>query len=82
MQKHPINDLKAAIGINEKFLFTKDLFNDNPEEYQRAITKLNQMEDLNSALEILNSLKLRYKWNNHPESYEMLADLVNRRYLA
>lgn len=82
LQKEPISDLKSAIGLNEKFLFTKELFNDSPEEYQRAISKLNQMEDFKSAFEIMNSLKLRYKWNDHPEAYEMLVDLVNRRYIS
>jgi len=80
MQMNPISDLKVAIGLNEKFLFTNELFKGNEEEYNRAISKLNQMEGLNSALEILNSLKLRYQWNDNPDAYETLFDLVKRRY--
>lgn len=80
LQMNPISDLKVAIGINEKFLLTNELFKGNIEEYGKAITKLNQMEGLNSALEILNSLKLRHQWENNPEAYDVLFDLVKRRY--
>lgn len=80
MQTHPISDLKIAIGINEKFLLTNELFKGNNDEYNKAITKLNQMEGLNSALEVLNSLKLRHQWEGNPEAYETLYDLVKRRY--
>jgi len=36
MQKNAIEDLKAAIGINEKFLFINELFKGDMEEYKKA----------------------------------------------
>lgn len=81
LQSNSINNLKEAIDVNLKFQFLKDLFKDNTEEYQRAISKLNQMPDLNTAMELLNSLKLRYKWHENPETYELFHNIVKRRYL-
>ena len=46
-----IDDLNAAIGINEKFLFTNELFDGNTEQFLKTIEvlKKNETEDEDDA---------------------------------
>ncbi len=57
LTNRPLADLRAAIGINEKFLFVNELFGGSLQEYNQAIQALNQAGNLDSALEIFNSYR-------------------------
>lgn len=77
----PLADIKAAIGINEKFLFINELFGGSMQEYTQAIQELNQARSLEEALEIFESYAGRYKWNPRLPGVIKLKELVQRRYL-
>ena len=81
MQKNPISDLKAAIGINEKFLFINELFKGKLDEYKNAIEHLNNLESFNKAIQYLNQLKDSYEWEEDTEAFLKLYDFIHRRYL-
>ena len=81
MQKNPIQDLKSAIGINEKFLFINELFKGKLEEYKEAIDNLNNLESLTNAMQNLDHLKEAYDWEEDTEAFIKLSDFVHRRYL-
>jgi len=81
MQKTAIADLRTAIRINEKFLFINNLFDGSMQEYNECIESLNANENLQDALIVLNSLKAKYNWEDANDSYVLLVDLVNRRFL-
>lgn len=76
----PLADIKAAIGINEKFLFINELFNGSMQEYTQAIQELNQASNLKEALEIFENYAQRYKWNPRLPGVIKLKELVQRRY--
>ncbi len=48
----PLADIRAAIGINEKFLFINELFGGSLQEYNQAIQSLNQANGEEDALTI------------------------------
>lgn len=77
----PLADIKAAIGINEKFLFINELFGGSMQEYTQAIQELNQARSLEEALEIFDNYATRYKWNPRLPGVIKLKELVQRRYL-
>jgi hypothetical protein len=81
LQKNPIKDLKAAIGINEKFKFINELFEGNLQKYNDGITKLNAFKNSDDAIAFLSSLKSEFSWNENTEAFQELNDLVQRRYL-
>ena len=63
LHRKPVRDLKAAIGINEKFLFINQLFDGNLHDYSEAIEKLNAMHDLEAAKQFVSSeLASRFSW--------------------
>lgn len=81
MQLKPIEDLKNAIGINEKFQFVNDLFEGRIELYNDAISRLNSCGSFNIAESIFEGLRSTHGWNEHTEAFHKLKTFVNRRYL-
>ncbi|HNV81875.1 MAG: hypothetical protein WBI34_02585 [Tenuifilaceae bacterium] len=78
LQNKPINDLTKAIGINDKFLFTKELFNGNAELYAKTIVKLNEFTDINDALFYVQD---HFNWDDKNEAANQLMELVRRKLL-
>jgi hypothetical protein len=78
LQNKPILDLTKAIGINDKFLFTKELFNGNAELYARTIRKLNDFTDINDALFFIQD---NFNWDSKNEAANQLMELVRRKLL-
>jgi len=81
LHNNPIKDLKAAIGINEKFKFINELFEGNLQKYNDGITKLNALNNRDEAIQLLSSLKSESAWDEYSEAFQELTDLVQRRYL-
>ena len=81
LHRKPLSDLKAAIGINEKFLFINQLFDGNLQDYSEAIMKLNDSGDLNSAKQFIAvELASRFNWMDDNEHVINFMGLVERRF--
>ncbi|MGZ3871662.1 MAG: hypothetical protein ACXVJD_02025 [Mucilaginibacter sp.] len=80
--EQPIGDLKAAITLNDKLLYVKDLFNGYNLAYSEAIEILNRF---NSFEEAERFLKTNYvtknNWESKPATSEKFYALLRRRYL-
>lgn len=82
LRKSKITDLKASIGLNERFLFANELFNGNMEAFNRALNELNHIDSKDGADYFINmQLKERYSWNDESEVTLRFLDLVERRFL-
>lgn len=53
-------DLKRGISLNDRFLFQRELFNNNREEMNRVIDKLNTFGNFE---EVENYLRSKHDWN-------------------
>jgi hypothetical protein len=83
LHRKPIRDLKAAIGINEKFLFINQLFDGNLQDYSEAVEKLNNAGDLAAAKQLIAAdLASRFNWPDHDEHVKSFIDLVERRFIS
>ena len=80
LQQKSINELRAAIGINDKFLFVNELFGGSMEKYNRSIENLDDMKTLNGTLIYLNELKVELQWNSSNEAYQKLLNLIHRKF--
>ncbi|MFN4233810.1 MAG: hypothetical protein ACK4IK_03275 [Bacteroidia bacterium] len=82
LRKKPIDDIVKAIGINERYLFTKELFKGNSEAFMqhvKAINSLNTYEEAQLYLE--KEIIHHFSWDaNNPAVSEFL-DLVQRRFI-
>ena len=81
MQKKPISDLKKAIGLNERFSFINELFQQNADIFHNSIDQLNNCESFGKAIDIVqNDFAVKYEWDMESRSVTNLMELVERRY--
>ncbi len=76
ISSRPINSLQSAVGINDRFLFIRELFEGDGDQYTDAVKNLDQM---NSIQEAVNYLRDNYKWKKNDTSLKFI-DLVKRRF--
>jgi len=75
---NPIKNLKSAISINDRIMFTNELFDNNPDLYNEVIEKINGMNNFNEALEYL---KIEIDLTEESEAIQKFTELVHRRFL-
>jgi hypothetical protein len=72
-----LTNLSDAIGVNDKFLFIRELFNGNPESYSQAIERLDEAATLADAKAVIMS----YTGENiETDAARQLLDLVKRKF--
>lgn len=77
VQNDRVNTLRAAIGINDRFIMIRDLFGGDGAAFDRAMDELNAFEDFNECLVYMST----YRWNPNSDGARMLMDLVTRKLL-
>jgi hypothetical protein len=81
IQHQPIRDLRTAIGINERFLFTQFLFGNDAEQFSRTVDHLNHCDSWATAKQHLeNEVAPRYGWNDAQGTVRQFVELVERRF--
>lgn len=75
-----VDDLKAVIGINEKFQFINELFDGNMKEYNVALDQLNNVNSSADADAYLDNLGAMYNWNQEDPVASNFKELVQRRF--
>jgi hypothetical protein len=71
---------KLSIGLNDKFRFINELFNQNNHEYNIAIEQLNALHNWHETETYLNSLKNLYGWKDDKDSVKYFYVLVKQRF--
>ncbi|GAP41949.1 hypothetical protein TBC1_1177 [Lentimicrobium saccharophilum] len=82
MSLKPIADLKATIGINEKFQFVNELFDGSTEMYNQAIALLNNCSGQAEATSLFAGLQQRNGWDPENPVFLRLLEYVTRRYIT
>lgn len=75
-----ISDLKAAINLNDKLLYVKDLFNGYSLAYSEAIEILNRFKSFEEAESFLKSYSTKNSWADKQATTEKFYALLHRRY--
>ncbi|MDR1554275.1 MAG: hypothetical protein LBS69_12575 [Prevotellaceae bacterium] len=74
----PIKDLNKGIGLNDKFLFAKELFGGNAQQFGKTITVINEMNSIEDALEYI---KNNFSWKENNTVVKHFITLVRRRFM-
>ena len=83
LQEIPVKDLKKAIGINDRFLFIKELFRGDEVMYERSVKTINSFSIFPEAeYWIKRELKLKLGWNDSNPVVKQFDQLIKRRFLA
>lgn len=80
MQQNQINDIKSAIGINDKFLFINELFEGNLKNYNQAVEQLNLATNKEEAMSSFKSFQEKFNWPEKDEAVVKLKTILNRKF--
>jgi hypothetical protein len=81
IMKGTIKDLTESIGINQKFMFTKSLFDGNPDLLSHALKSIDQCESFADAIELLNHRYVgELNWNKDSEEVNELLQMIFRKF--
>ena len=74
----PVADLMAAIGINDRFTFIRELFNNDKKAFEGTIEVLNEAGSFNNAF---NYLIREFNWDMDSEPVQLLLGIIRRKYI-
>ena len=77
MNARPISDIAAAIGINDKFYFIRELFSGDGKAYIDTIRRLNSAASLGEAMRILDESTVM---GSDPAAQSSFVDVVRRKF--
>ena len=76
LKSKPLSSLSEAIGINDQFLFIREIFNGDKETYNQAISRLEDTKSIPDARAVIMSFVGEYNENN---AVKQLLELVKRK---
>lgn len=75
--KSKLIDIQSAMGINDQFLFMRELFDNNSVEYKAAIAYINTQDDYQEIAAHFNQEK---HWNAEDPTVVQFFDLIKRKF--
>lgn len=73
----PVSDITKAIGINDRFLYQRELFNGNKQALDEALAAINQATSFNQAYIYIK----QFGWDESDPTAEAFLKAVHRRFI-
>jgi hypothetical protein len=70
------SSLRSTIGLNDKFLMIRDIFEGNETAYEEAIARLDEFGDLDEAIIYIHD---NYDWSADSDGVKLLIELLERK---
>lgn len=77
LKNKPLSNLTEAIGINDRFLFIREIFNGDQEKYNEAIFRLNSALNLDEASNVVSGYTQE---DTDADVVRQLMDLLKRKF--
>jgi hypothetical protein len=72
-------DIRKYISINDKYLYTSELFGGNTDAYERALDEINSQNTYNEAIEWLDeNVNFEYSWEEENEIVQSFYQLLSQ----
>jgi len=81
LRKKKLDSIKKGISISKRYEMQNQLFSNNPDNYNQAISNLDQAGDITTAEQYLDDLAKHYGWNEENPLVEEMTILLQRRFL-
>ena len=78
MSLSPINDIKKAINLNDRFRFQKELFNNDNNLYNNTVDAINALRTIEEAQSYITT---RFAWDFDQDIAQEFIQLVQRRFI-
>ncbi len=73
----PIADLRHAVGINDKFLLIRDLFDGNGALYEITIRRLDEFDNFDDCMIYIAE---HFAWNPDTDGAKLMMELLERKF--
>jgi hypothetical protein len=73
----PVSSLRGAIGVADKFMLVRELFDGDAEAYERAIDALEQQRSFDDCLIYISE---NFAWRAQAEGTKFMMELLQRKY--
>ncbi|WP_066628152.1 hypothetical protein [Labilibacter marinus] len=73
----PVTDLTKGLGINDRFMFQRELFNGKSEVMSQTLQQLNDLPDFTSAQSFIKS---NFNWDDEQEVTQAFFNYIERRF--
>jgi hypothetical protein len=70
--------LAEMIGLNDKFILLRDLFQNNHDYYEAAIDQLDEFDNIDDAMFFIHD---NFQWNPNSEGAKLLVELLSNKLL-
>lgn len=71
-----VEDIRQAISLGDRFLYQRELFDQNAELMQRTLTELNELGSFDEAVAYIN----RFGWDTESSTYQQFIVTLHRRF--
>ena len=71
-----VDDIRQAISLGDRFLYQRELFNQDAELMQKTLTELNELTSFDEAVEYIS----RFGWDTESNSYQQFIVALHRRF--
>lgn len=72
----PVTSIKKAIGLNDRFMYTRELFNNDTSKFEATVE---QLDKATSIIEAVEFLEQNFRWKKDDTSLKFM-ELVKRRF--
>ena len=72
----PVDDIRLAISLGDRFLYQRELFGQNAELMQRTLTELNELGSFDEAVSYIS----RFNWDTESNTYQQFIVTLHRRF--
>jgi len=76
LSNRPVSNIQAAIGINDRFQYIRELFDGSSEKYTNTIIALDSMSNIDEAVSYIQQ---NFKWKKNETSLKFI-NIVKRRF--
>lgn len=81
VMKGTIKDLAESVGLNQRFMFTKELFDGNPDLLKHALRSVDECKNFVEAIDLLNERYVgELGWSKDSEIVEEFVQLIFRKF--
>ena len=73
----PVDDIRKAISLGDRFLFQRELFSQNGELMQKTLDAINGCKSFEEAVAYIDS---KFGWDKESSTYQLFLTPIHRRF--
>ena len=78
LKSQPIKSIAGSIGINDKFMLIRELFNGDADKFRTTMEVLDRTDSFSNAKKYIDD---NFNWDMENENVSQLMNLIERKYI-